>query len=242
MAPIYDEPAWALLRICITDNGAPMTRQQIVSWFEQNYPQIKDVTVKHLIVSCCVNNPSRKNYQAVHTISYRQPDGTFIAYDPEKHGRFTREGQPEGGLGDGLESSEGQVEPTVAVEEVEQPLIFTLERDLQVALRQDIGQLGSGLTIIDGGSERTVKAGRIDITASDREGNLVVIELKTEMARQDSIGQVMAYIGSLKNEEHRPVRGILVAGHFHPNTVLAAQAIPGLQLKKYSYKFSFEDV
>ncbi|HUQ69851.1 MAG TPA: helix-turn-helix domain-containing protein, partial [Planctomycetaceae bacterium] len=41
---------------------------------------------------------------------------------------------------------------------------FGLERDLQLALRTNIGQLEAGLQIIDGGKERITEAGRIDIT------------------------------------------------------------------------------
>jgi RecB family endonuclease NucS len=55
---------------------------------------------------------------------------------------------------------------------------FGLERDLQLALRSNINQLEAGLTISDGGKEQIVESGRIDITAKDRDGATVVIELK----------------------------------------------------------------
>jgi RecB family endonuclease NucS len=59
---------------------------------------------------------------------------------------------------------------------------FGLERDLQKALRDHIEQLEPGLTIIDADKEQTVSSGRMDITARDRAGATVVIELKA--ARQ----------------------------------------------------------
>jgi RecB family endonuclease NucS len=46
------------------------------------------------------------------------------------------------------------------------------------ALRANIDQLEPGLTVIDGGNERKVASGFIDITARDRSGATVVIELK----------------------------------------------------------------
>ena len=52
----------------------------------------------------------------------------------------------------------------------------------------------------------------------------------------------MAYMASLGDEEQRPVRGILVAADFHNKVLLAAQVAPNLQLKTYSYKFTFEDM
>ena len=126
-------------------------------------------------------------------------------------------------------------------EEGAESVIFGLERDMQSALRQNIGQLESGLRIVDGGSERHTGGGWIDITAEDREGNPVVIELKADLARPESIAQVLAYMTSLVEEEQKLVRGILVAADFHPRVILAAKSVPNLQLKKYSFRFSFDD-
>ena len=121
-------------------------------------------------------------------------------------------------------------------------ITFGLERDLQSALRGDITQLEPGLTIIDGNSERLTEAGRVDITARDDHGTVVVIELKAGAARPAIIAQIMAYIGAIQNEETEPVRGIIVAGDFNPRVILAARAIANLELRQYSFKFSFEEV
>ena len=118
---------------------------------------------------------------------------------------------------------------------------FGLERDLQRALRNNIGQLELGLKVVDGGTERTVEAGRIDITAEDTQGNLVVIELKADTAQPESIAQLLSYMGSIDDDQGRPVRGILVAYDFHPRLVMAARAVPNISLKAYSFQFSFED-
>jgi hypothetical protein len=122
----------------------------------------------------------------------------------------------------------------------QEEITFGLERDLQIALRRNIDQLEPGLKIVDGGTERTVEAGRIDITAEDGDNKLVVIELKAVVAAPESVAQILAYMASVE-EDQRLVRGILVAPDFHPRVVLAAKAIPNLQLKKYSFTFSFRD-
>ena len=118
---------------------------------------------------------------------------------------------------------------------------FGLERDLQRALRTEIGQLEPGLTITDGGSEKTVAAGRIDITAEDDQGNLVVIELKAGAAEPEAIAQLLAYMGTIENPGGTPVRGILVAYDFAPRVVHAAKAVPSISLKAYSLQFNFQD-
>lgn len=118
---------------------------------------------------------------------------------------------------------------------------FTLERDLQKALRENIDQLEGGLTIVDGGKERNVTCGWIDITAKDKQGATVVIELKAVEADRSAVGQLLAYMGDLMAEDtNKPVRGILVASAFKESAVAAARAVPNLQLKKYGIRFSFE--
>ena len=118
---------------------------------------------------------------------------------------------------------------------------FSLERDLQRALRGNIEQLEPGLSITDRGIERTVDAGRIDITAEDGDGNIVVIELKAGTAGRDNIGQILSYMGSIENPEGKGVRGILVAHDFNHGSVMAAKLVPIISLKAYSVQFTFED-
>ncbi len=134
-------------------------------------------------------------------------------------------------------------EPLEANEVIEaMETTFGLERDLQIALRSNIEQLEQGLKIIDGGKEQTTEAGRIDITAEDQQGAIVVIELKAGAATPACIAQILSYMGALSESKQKSVRCILVAGYFPPRVVLAARAVPNLQLKKYSFSFSFEAV
>ncbi len=120
-------------------------------------------------------------------------------------------------------------------------LTFALERDLQKALRENIGQLDPELTIVDGGSERKVAAGRIDITAEAPDGALVVIECKAGKADLRAIGQILSYMGAVSSDPNRHVRGILVAGDFDPRAVMAVRAVPNLSLKAYSFQFAFSE-
>ncbi|PKB72694.1 MAG: hypothetical protein BZY75_05565 [SAR202 cluster bacterium Io17-Chloro-G7] len=134
--------------------------------------------------------------------------------------------------------ADGETSEVVADAEA---ITFGLERDLQSALCTHINQLEPGLRIVDGGSERTVESGRIDITAEDVDGHIVVIELKAGTAPPESMTQVLAYMGAVGQEEQKPVRGILVAKDFHRRVVFAAQAVANVQLKKYTFQFQFAD-
>jgi len=119
---------------------------------------------------------------------------------------------------------------------------FGLEHDLQSTLRQSIEQLEHGLKITDGGKEQKVNSGFIDITAQDHAGETVVIELKTGKADRETIGQMLGYMGDLKQNSKTPVRGIIVAGEFASAAISALGVLPNLQLKKYRVQFSFETV
>ncbi|WP_442597335.1 endonuclease NucS domain-containing protein [Parapusillimonas sp. JC17] len=118
---------------------------------------------------------------------------------------------------------------------------FTLERDMQVALRQNIALLDSGLRIIDDGVERAVDSGLIDITCEDDNG-IVVIELKAGKADSRAIGQILGYMGDLQEEESaKQVRGILVAHDFDRRAKAAARVVPTLKLMNYSIEFKFTE-
>jgi RecB family endonuclease NucS len=147
----------------------------------------------------------------------------------------------------GVTRAEG--EPDVAVAEVEDEALvdeaierrFALERDLQKALRENIEQLEVGLKIVDDGKERKVAAGFIDITAEDKQGATVAIELKAGIADYNAVAQLLSYIGDLMVGTDQ-VRGILVAGDFAQRAISAARAAPNIVLRKYAFQFSFEPV
>jgi hypothetical protein len=119
---------------------------------------------------------------------------------------------------------------------------FGLERDLQLALRSNIQQLEQGLTIVDDGREQSTEAGRIDITAKDQHGAIVIIELKAGTAPSDSVTQILSYMGAISERENIPVRGILIAGDFSSRVIFAARAVPNLELRRYSFRFTFGEV
>ena len=87
-----------------------------------------------------------------------------------------------------------------------------------------------------------MESGFIDITARDADGTTVVIELKTGVAGQRAIAQILSYMGDIVSEEEgAKVRGILVASDFDAKAKAAARVIQNLVLRKYSVRFAFSD-
>ena len=132
-----------------------------------------------------------------------------------------------------------EVKETVEAKEAK----FTLERDLQAALRANIEQLESGLTISDGGKERIgLSRGRTDILAIDANNQPVVIELKAVTADHDAIGQILRYMGDLQEEIRGPVRGIVIAPDFTAGAIAASKPVPSIELHKYRFNLLFNKV
>lgn len=147
--------------------------------------------------------------------------------------------------GDDFDSQTSHVEAKVAALEVTEDIgqRIGLERDMQASLRRVIDQLEPGLVIIDGGVERSVESGFIDITARDALGAVVVIELKAGVANQRAIAQILSYMGDIAAEEDddKNVRGILVASEFDAKAMSAARMVPNLALRRYSVQFKFSN-
>ena len=119
---------------------------------------------------------------------------------------------------------------------------FSLERDLQAALRKNIEQLEAGLTIIDGGKEKIGASGRTDILAMDANNKTVVIELKVGTANQEVIGQILSYMGDMMAQTGESVRGIIIAQDFDNKTVAASKPVSSIELRKYGFSFSFKKI
>ena len=125
------------------------------------------------------------------------------------------------------------------IEAAESERTFSLEKDLEAALRRHLGQLETGLFVIDGGSQQSGPSGRIDIMAQDVSGNLVVVELKAVKAPRDAVAQVLAYMGDVQDETKKSVRGFLVAPDFDAKAIAAARMVPSLTLCTYGFSFTF---
>lgn len=117
---------------------------------------------------------------------------------------------------------------------------LSLEADLQAALRANIEQLEDGLEIIDGGVEKKVASGFIDILARDSRQSPVVIELKAVPARRETLGQIAAYMADIEDETGARPRGLLIAPEFDDKLASGARMIAGLSLVRYGFSFRFD--
>jgi hypothetical protein len=82
--------------------------------------------------------------------------------------------------------------------------------------------------------------GPIDILAKDRkDGSYVVIELKRNQTSDDTVGQLMRYMGWVKRHLNDPnVKGVIIAGKYDRKLDYALEFAPG-ETNVYIYNVSF---
>ena len=120
---------------------------------------------------------------------------------------------------------------------------ISLERDLEAFIFEEIDSVEYGLKPYKGekGRQYTVESGRIDILATDKDDNFVVIELKADKGGDAVLTQTLAYMVDIEEiAEHRKVRGIIIARDFSSKLVSAISRVQDIELMKYKVKFDFE--
>ena len=141
------------------------------------------------------------------------------------------------------------------VELLEQPRVRKLlgEREKRGAIRESIlekylehqpDELESGLAKVD--RQFPTAVGPIDLLAKDGKGAYVVIELKKGRTPDRVFGQILRYMGWVKEnlKSKKPVRGIIVAEKVDKGLKYAMKVAKNAQigLKRYEFNINFWDV
>lgn len=156
-----------------------------------------------------------------------KPDGSFLIHQKEK--REPVNWQPPGSSV-GLEIKEGKIflrsirrkpRETLEVELLNVYLIsyFQAEDYEELALTGSEAEMADLIfenpSLIEEGfrplfKEKPVKHGIVDVLGRDKDGNIVILELKRRRADLHAVSQLKRYVEAMK-EEYERVRGILVA-------------------------------
>lgn len=258
---IYDRPTHMLMREWAEKEltkGVEFTVADVVHWFSENYPLIKANTIYLHVQGHCVNNPThRKHNPRIRPgtgwdLFMKLDHNRYRLYDPEHDPRpvYAPELALEGEQS-GADSPEGDFDreiEDVDAERLDELREFAYERDLQNFLAKNITLIEPGLKIYeeDGFSGIEFPAGgrRIDLLAVDKDGALVVIELKASQAYDRVIGQTARYMAWVEQnlDNSQPARGIIIAKSISNDLRLAASITRGITLMEYSLKFEVKRV
>ena len=106
--PIYEKPVHKLLREMVAElgltKGQVLTRQQVVAWFGERYPKVKQGTVTSHLIRMSTNAPSRVHYGVKpgdDDVFYQTGPSEFTLYDPAVHPPPLRKGGDDGTGGGG---------------------------------------------------------------------------------------------------------------------------------------------
>lgn len=87
--------------------------------------------------------------------------------------------------------------------------LYASEEDMQKAILLEPSLVEEGFKPIS--YEKRVKPGFVDVYGVDKDGNLVVVEIKRRTASSEAVLQLAKYVDAIKGKADREVRGILVA-------------------------------
>lgn len=107
------------------------------------------------------------------------------------------------------------------------------ERDLNDLLMQDLSMVEEGLRPIN--QQQHFKKGIADIVAEDKQGNLVVIELKRRQADYASVTQLQRYMQEVEKIKNKKTRGILLAPDIRPKAKNLLEEL-GLEFAKLDFE------
>jgi len=244
--PLYEKPVRLLFNDMVEQAGVGpgevITREQVFSWFHENYPKVKDGTIAAHLLKMSTNSPSRVHYN----VSSQGEDDLLYQIDSQRFRLYEPNSDPAPIYEAGAVNQESVADDE---EEPEGPSEFAYERDLQHFLAKNLPLIEPGLRLYEEeditGIEFPVGNRRIDILALDSENGYVVIELKVSRGYDRVVGQLLRYMAWIKKhhaDEGQPVRGVIVAREISDDLRLACSELDNVALYEYELSVSLRKI
>lgn len=240
--PIYDKAVWQLMHEMVSNlqltRGDVLEKQQVLDWFSENYPLIKKGTITAHLLRMSTNAPSRVHYHPKagdDDLLYQLDGSRFRLYEPAS---------------DSPPIYLDALPPPPPLEQEDPSQVqFAYEADLRNFLVKNLNLIEPGLKLYEdegiNGVEFPAGGRWIDILAVSKAGELVVIELKVSRGYDRVIGQLLRYIGWVKEnlaENGQKVRGVIVARSISEDLLLATRDLPSLGLFEYQLSVQLKGV
>lgn len=212
--------------------GQTVTSSQILNWFQQKYPNVKESSIRGHLIAMSVNAKNRVHHNvrpgSGHDLFYRIDSKTFRLYNARKDSApIYKENN--------IQSYD--IDETDNEEESQE---FGFEKDLQNFLVKNLHLIEPELKLYENegitGIEYPVGNRFIDILAVDSNNDLVIIELKVSKGYDRAVGQLLRYMAWIEKnlaDKSQKVRGVIVARQVSEDLQLACSKIADIELMEY---------
>lgn len=245
---LYEKSVKLLFRDMVKDfsvqKGDVLGREKVTSWFKEKYPLIKQSTVSAHLLKLSINAPSRIHY----SVDPNGKDDLLYQIDSKKFRLYDATADPDPIYSKKLREEE-ETKSALEFLKKENGNEFAYEKDLQNFLAKNLFSIEEGLSLYVeeeiSGIEFPVGNRFIDILATDKDNNYVVIELKVSRGYDKVIGQILRYMAWIRKyhaEEGQKVRGVIVARDISDDLVLACSEINNIELYEYNLSVSLSKV
>lgn len=221
-------------------DGQLFSREQVVQWFAEHYPNVKQGTVAAHLIRLSTNSPTRLHYSP-------KVDGTddwFYKIDGSNFRLYEKGRDPIP-----ISALTPQTEEPVETTAIEGSSEFAYEHDLRDYLARNLHLVEPSLRLYNDegvtGVEFPVGGRYVDILALDKNDNYVVIELKVSKGYDRVIGQLLRYVSWIKQhqaEANQSVRGIIIAKKITEDLRLACSELPSISLYEYDLSVAVRKV
>ena len=106
------------------------------------------------------------------------------------------------------------------------------ERNLEDFMVHHIEEIEPGLRVVE--RQLSTPVGRLDLLCEDADGDCVVVELKRTQGTDAAVGQILRYMGWVKESRCAGrVRGIVVVAKKDQALLYAVSSVPNVQVKEF---------
>ena len=250
MATMYEKPIRTLMRDMVKDVGLKLgqiiTSEEVVSWFSKHYEKLKSSSIKAHLVMMSTNDKNRIHFtdKPENDLFFKIGTGQFRLYEADKDPTPIRKDKFGASDTTTVEDEDYDNQSSFGTDRE-----FAYERDLQSYLSKNLDQIEPGLTLFEdelsNGVEYPAGRRRIDILAQDKNGVLVVVELKVARSYDRVVGQILNYVSWVKEnlaDSGQSVRGIIIGRKITEDLQLACKFIPDLTLMEYELSVTLKTV